>query len=313
MSHTATCDLLGEHGHDDPAPARSTARRDDTAERRQANRAVAVSAVGLVVTGALELALAVVTGSVALLADALHNLSDVASSAIVFIGFRVSKRKPSPSYPYGYERAEDLAGLGIALLIWASAALAGVESYRKLVGQQPTTLVGLGMAGAALGIVGNQLVARYKLTVGRRIHSAALVVDAKHSWLDAISSLGALVGLGLVAVGQRWGDPLAGFAVTAFIVHVGWEVTRDMARHLMDGVDPDELTAARAAATTVPGVTEASAKGRWTGRSLHLEVDYTVDAGLPLSAVERIGRQVETAVLDAVPAARQVRRTPHPR
>ena len=140
-----------------------------------------MSAVGLVVTGALELALAVVTGSVALLADALHNLSDVASSAIVFIGFRVSKRPPSAAYPYGYERAEDLAGLGIALLIWASAALAGIESYRKLVGQQPTSLVGLGMAGAALGIVGNQLVARYKLVVGRRIHSAALVADAKHS------------------------------------------------------------------------------------------------------------------------------------
>ena len=94
MSHTATCDLLGQHGHEDPVPARSTGRRDDASERRQANRAVAVSAVGLVVTGALELALAVVTGSVALLADALHNLSDVASSAIVFIGFRVSKRPP---------------------------------------------------------------------------------------------------------------------------------------------------------------------------------------------------------------------------
>src|SRR6266516_2794214 len=169
MNHTATCDLLGTHT-DPPAapqPQPQRQRRDDTADRHAANRAVAVSALGLAATGL-----------VALLADALHNLSDVSSSAIVFVGFRVSKRPPSPAYPYGYQRAEDLAGLAVTLLIWSSAVVAGVESWRKLTGERPTTLVGLGIAGAALGIVGNQLVARYKLGVGRRIHSAPLVADA---------------------------------------------------------------------------------------------------------------------------------------
>lgn len=315
MSHTATCDLLGEHTHGHlprpqaAAPPRPQ-RRDDAAERHAANRAVAVSAVGLAATGVVEIVVALVTGSVALLADALHNLSDVSSSAIVFVGFRVSKRPPTPAYPYGYERAEDLAGLAVAVLIWASAALAGYESWRKLTGQQPTTLVGLGIAGAALGILGNQLVARYKLVVGRRIHSATLVADAKHSWLDALSSAGALVGLVLVALGHRWGDPVAGFAVTAFILHVGWQVTGDLARRLMDSLDPDDLHAARHAAAGVAGVRVLGVRGRWMGRSLLLEVDVAADPDQPFAAADRACRQVERAVLEAVPHASQARCTP---
>ncbi|MBV8347264.1 MAG: cation transporter [Mycolicibacterium sp.] len=93
---------------------------DDAHERRQANRAIAVSALGLALTGVIELALAVLTGSVGLLGDALHNLSDVSTSLVVFVGFRVSKHPPSQRYPYGFDRfdrAEDLAGIGVAAVI----------------------------------------------------------------------------------------------------------------------------------------------------------------------------------------------------
>src|SRR6202046_656368 len=107
--------------------------RDDAKDRQEANRAVAVSAVGLAVTGLVELLLAVLTGSVGLLGDAIHNLSDVSTSAVVFLGFRLSRRPPTEEYPYGLERAEDLAGIGIAVVIWASAAFAGFESVHKLI------------------------------------------------------------------------------------------------------------------------------------------------------------------------------------
>jgi cation diffusion facilitator family transporter len=123
-------------------------RHDEAAHRRDANRAVGVSAIGLALTGGIELGLAIFTGSVALLGDALHNLSDVSTSAVVFLGFRISKRRPTTAYPYGYERAEDLAGLGVALVIWGSAVFAGVESYFKLIGNAGTSHVGIGMAGA---------------------------------------------------------------------------------------------------------------------------------------------------------------------
>ncbi len=285
----------------DPTP-----RHDEAGHRREANRAVAVSAIGLAMTGGLELILAIFTGSVALLGDALHNLSDVSTSAVVFLGFRISKRPPTAGYPYGYERAEDLAGLGVALVIWLSAVLAGYQSYLKFVRNAGTSHLTIGIAGAAIGIIGNQLVARYKGRVGRRIQSATLQADAKHSWLDALSSLGALVGLVIVATGRRWGDPIAGFVVTLFIVQVGFTVTREIVHHLMDGVDPTDIAAARDAALRVDGVQDVAVRARWMGRSLALEVEGRLGPETSLDKAESVGQQVVAAVHDAVPAARRV-------
>ena len=291
-------------GQRDPAAAFPlTHTRDDAAERRQANRAVAVSAVGLGVTGLVELLIAVVTGSVGLLGDAIHNLSDVSTSAVVFLGFRLSRRPPTERYPYGLERAEDLAEVGIAVVIWASAAFAGWQSVRKLIEHGHTTHVAAGIAGAALGIIGNQVVARYKLTVGKRINSATLLADARHSWLDALSSAGALAGLVAVALGQSWGDPVAGLAVTAFICHVGYEVTADVLHRLADGVDPDVITRAEAAAGSVPGVIHAHARARWTGRTLRVEVEGWVDPGLTVQDADALGRLVADQISRQLPEA----------
>jgi cation diffusion facilitator family transporter len=284
---------------------------EEAEHRHAANRAVGVSAVGLALTGGIELVLALVTGSVGLLGDALHNLSDVSTSAVVFLGFRISRKPATERYPYGYERAEDLAGLGVALVIWLSAVFAGVESYRKLIHHGGTTHLSLGMAGAVLGVVGNQAVARYKGRIGRRIHSVTLLADARHSWLDALSSVGALAGLIAVALGYRWGDPVAGFAVTLFIVHVGYEVTTEIAHHLLDGVEPDHVRNARAAAESVPGVRRVSVRGRWMGRSLVFDVDGELDADTALLDADLIGAQVIEAVHDAVDETRIVRWSAH--
>jgi cation diffusion facilitator family transporter len=283
---------------------------DEARDRAEANRAVAVSALGLALTGGIELVLALYTGSVALLGDSLHNLADVSTSAVLFVGFRVSKRPPSRSFPYGYERAEDLAGLGIALVIWASAALAGWQSYEKLVSRAGTSHLGAGMAAAVLGMVGNLAVSRYKARVARRIQSVTLQAEATHSWLDVISSLGALIGLVAVAAGHPWGDPVAGGFVTLFICRVGWEVTSQIARHLMDGVEPEHLLAAEAAARSVVGVRSVKARGRWTGRSLWLELEGELPPDTTLESAQRVGDDVVAAVHRAISAARRVYWTP---
>jgi cation diffusion facilitator family transporter len=222
------------------------------------------------------------------------------------VGFRFSRRPASPSHPYGYERAEDIAGLGVALVIWASAVFAGVVSVHKLTGHGRTSHLGLGMAAAAIGIAGNQIVARYKGRIGTRIQSATLVADARHSWLDALSSAGALVGLVGVAGGLPWADAVAGVLVTGFIVHVGYEVTKELLQHLMDGVDPDLLAVAEQAALGVAGVAHAHVRARWIGRTLLVEVEGFVAAGTTIEAGEAVGRRVEEAVAVAVPAARAV-------
>ena len=277
--------------------------RDDAGDRRAANRAVAVSAIGLGATGLVELLLAVLTGSVGLLGDAIHNLSDVSTSAVVFLGFRLSRRPATERYPYGLERAEDLAGIGIAVVIWASAVFAGYESIRKLLVHGSTTHVGAGIAGAIIGIVGNVAVARYKLVIGRRINSATLVADARHSWLDALSSAGALAGLIAVASGQSWGDPVAGLAITVVICHVGYEVTRDVVHRLADGVDPEVISTAEAAAGSVPGVIHAHARARWTGRTLRVEIEGWVDPELPARDADELGRLVADRISRDLPQA----------
>jgi cation diffusion facilitator family transporter len=288
----------------DPFPPGT--RRDDSGDRREANRAVGTSAVGLALTGLFELALALLSGSVGLLGDALHNLSDVSTSAVVFLGFRLSRRPSTDTHPYGWERAEDLAGLGVALVIWASALFAGAVSVHKLLEHGRTGDLGLAMAAAAVGIVGNQVVARYKLRVGRRIRSATLVADGKHSWLDAMSSAGALLGLAGVATGLRWADAVAGLLVTAFIAHVGWEVTGDLLEHLMDGVEPGILASAVSATETVPSVSHAHARARWTGRSLVIEVEGYLNPRTALIDAQLLSGQVEAAVARAVPEATAV-------
>jgi cation diffusion facilitator family transporter len=295
--------IIGMHvisGVRDPAASFPIARDvDDRAEGKRANRAVAVSAGGLALTGVIELVIALFSGSVALLGDALHNLSDVSTSALVFVGFRASRKAATERYPYGFERAEDVAGIGVAVVIWASAVVAGAESVAKLVGHGATHHLGWGVAAAVVGIAGNQLVALYKLVVGRRIQSATMIADAKHSWLDALSSAGALLGLIGVAVGWSWADAIAGLFVTGFICHVGWEVTRDIAHRLLDVVTTAEATAAETA-----GVVHAHARARWTGRTLRVEVEAWVDPTTAVGDADRIGRLVGDELAIRLPEMR---------
>jgi len=302
--------LLAEGTSWDPYPPARHA--GDGADRRDAHRALGVSAAGLALAGFVELAIAMLTGSVGLLGDALHNLSDVSTSALVFLGFRISRRNATPSFPYGWERAEDIAGLGVAVVIWASAVFAAVVSVHKLTEHGRTTHVALGIVAALIGVLGNQVVARYKRTVGRRIQSATLLADAQHSWLDALSSAGALLGLVGVGAGLRWADGVAGLVVTGFIVHVGYEVTGEIVRHLMDGADASVLAAAERAATGVPGVAHAHVRARWMGRSLLVEIEGFVAPRMSVGDADALGRAVEDAVSTAVPEARAVQWSPRP-
>ena len=279
---------------------------DEVEHRRAANRALAFSAVVLAAAGGVELLAALFTHSVGLLGDALHNLSDVSTSALVFFGFRVSRRPATSRFPYGYQRAEDIAGLGVAAVIWGSAALAGWESYQKLINHGGTDHLAIGMAAAVMGIAANRVVAAYKGRVGTRIQSTTLLADARHSWLDALSSLGALLGLIAVALGAAWGDAVAGFAVTLFIIHVGWEVTSELVHHLMDGVDPHIITDAVAAAKLVPDVSDAQARARWSGRTLTIDTDIWLDPTLGLADATHIAEAVQLATFSHVDAARIV-------
>jgi cation diffusion facilitator family transporter len=195
--------------------------------------------------------------------------------------------------------------------VWGSARFAGYVSVHKLIEGGHTTHLSLGVVAAAVGIVGNQLVARDKQRVGKHIQSVTLLADAQHSWLDALASLGALLGLVGVAAGLRWADAVAGLIVTAFIIHVGWAVSTDLGAHLMDSVDPDVLTRAEAAALTVPEVEHIHARARWIGRSLVVDVDGFISPTVTVEVAEVIGRRVQNAIVAAVPETTAVLWSPH--
>ncbi len=285
----------------------------DEVNRAKAVRAIVFSSLGLLATSSLELFVVVLSGSVALLSDALHNLGDVFTTVGVYLGFRASRKVATRRYPYGYGRAEDLAGIVIVAAIWSSAVLAGWQSYDKLVSGRGTSHLPLGMAAAVIGIVGNQLVARYKLKVGREIKSAPLIVDARHSMLDAVASAGALLGLIGVALGFRAADPLAGFAIALLIVRIGVEATRDVVSRLMDANDEEVGKGVLAAIDRIPAVKAVSdLRVRWLGRQVEVRMRVHLPATMSFSEAHDISHQVERAVLDELPDAREVTIEPVP-
>ena len=278
-------------------------RRSDEAEARdrqsrtKAMRAILISSGGLTLTSLLELIIALVSGSVALLADALHNLGDVFTTVGIYFGFRMSRRAASSRYPYGYGRAEDLAGVVVVAAIWVSAGIAFFQSYEKLISGRPTTELGFGMAAAVIGIVGNQIVARYKSRVGRQINSAPLIVDAKHSLLDSAASAGALVGLIGVALGVPQADPIAGFAIGLLIVHIGLDATKEVAERLMDANDEEVVTSVERAAAAVVGVERVhDVRARWLGREVEIRLAIELAPDLSLREANAISDQVERGV-----------------
>lgn len=289
------------------AAAPESAYKRDQRHRAKAMRAILTSSAGLTVTSLLELVVALVSGSVALLADSLHNLGDVFTTVGIYFGFRMSRREATARFPYGYGRSEDLAGVVVVAAIWISAGVAFYQSYEKIVSGSPTTDLTLGMGAAVIGIVGNQIVARYKSRVGREINSAPLIVDAKHSLLDSAASAGALIGLVGVAFGFPQADPIAGFAIGLLIVHIGIDATKEVAERLMDANDVDVTKAAETLAIAVPGVEAVSdVRARWLGREVEVRMAVTLAPHLPLRDASAICSQVERRVRSELPEARDV-------
>src|SRR6266849_2509268 len=183
-------------------------------------RAVQISTAGMLLVALIQFAIATIGGSAGLFADALHNLGDVFTTVALWIAFVVSNRAANQRYTYGYYRSEDLAGIFIVLVIIASATGSAVESIQKLISGNIPTHIYLSMAAALVGVVGNELLAQYKISVGKRINSIALTADGQHSRIDGLTSLAAFAGLVGVKLGFPLADPIAGIVITIVILTV---------------------------------------------------------------------------------------------
>jgi cation diffusion facilitator family transporter len=275
----------------------------DLLTHRRAVRAIWVSVAGLGATAALQLIIVMISGSAALYADALHNLGDVLGTGSLWVALRMSRRAASDEFPYGWGRAEDLAGLLIVLAIAVSAGLAGWDSITALLGEgHEVTNLGLAFTAALVGVIGNEGVALYKIRVGRQINSIALVADGQHARTDGLASAAAALGITGVWLGFPLTDPLAGLAITLAIVWILVGVGRDVLRRLMDAVEPELLPRIRQIVATVDGVEDVhDIRARYVGRSLAVQLNAEASPVLTLRDAHDLGEKIRHRLVHEIP------------
>ena len=265
-------------------------------------RAVKISLVVLGVTAIAQLIMVLTTGSVALLADTIHNFSDALTAIPLWIAFALSRRPANRRYTYGYGRAEDLAGVFIVAMIALSSILAAYESIRRLIDPQPISHAWVVAAAGLIGFAGNELVALYRIRVGRKIGSAALVADGMHARTDGFTSLAVVIGAIGVMAGFPLADPIVGLLITVAILAVLRGAARDIYRRLMDAVDPGLVAAAEAALRDVPGVLSVdSVQLRWIGHRMRAETTLTVDDTLSVVQAHAIADEAYHHLIHRVP------------
>jgi len=323
MTHTATCHEYSHarphgHGHDHEHPKglrgmvaevfaphshdAADSIDDALASSAAGIRTVKIGLIALGITAAIQVAIVIVSGSVALAADAIHNFSDALTAVPLWIAFALGIRTATRRYTYGYGRAEDLAGLFVVAMIAGSAVIAGYEAVQRLI--HPAAIDHLGWVAAAglIGFAGNELVAVYRIRVGRRIGSTALVADGLHARTDGFTSLAVLLGAGGVALGYPIADPLIGLVITIAILAVLRTAVRDVFRRLLDGVDPALVDAAESTLAARPGVRAVrSVRLRWIGHQLHADAELDIDPRLSLADAHRIAHDAEHELTHAVP------------
>jgi cation diffusion facilitator family transporter len=268
----------------------------------QGVRATWISLTLLAATAVAQTIVVILTGSVALLADTIHNFTDALTAIPLLIAFRLGRRPANHRYTYGYHRAEDVAGLAIVTMIAVSAIFAGIEAIDRL--RYPTRLdhVWVVLIAGVIGFLGNEAVAIYRMRVGRAIGSAALVADGVHARADGLTSLGVVVGAVGVLAGVPLADAIVGLVITLAIGYTLVTAARTVLRRMLDGIDLPTMRLIEAAAAAVPGVEHVTdARARWLGHQLRAELAIDVSPDISVGAGHDIAEHVREALLREVP------------
>ncbi len=268
----------------------------------QGIRAVKISLVLLMLTALAQLVVVWFSGSVALLADTIHNFSDALTALPLWFAFVLGRRAATKRFNYGYGRAEDLAGLFVVAMIALSTVVAAWQALDRLFNPREVDhVLWVGIAGL-VGFAGNEVVAVYRMRVGRRIGSAALVADGYHARTDGFTSLAVVLGAVGVSLGWRWADPVVGLLIAVAIASVLVAAARDVLRRLLDAVDPALVDRAEAALKAHPDVQSVTrVRLRWIGHELHADAELTIDPALTLTAAHRLAHDAEHRLTHAVP------------
>jgi cation diffusion facilitator family transporter len=271
-------------------------------------RVVKLSLLGLRLTAVLQLLVVFFSGSVALLADTIHNFADASTAIPLWLAFSIGRRAANRRYTHGYGRAEDLAGVFVVLMIAGSSLIAAWESVQKLLHPEPITNLGWVALAGLLGFAGNELVAQYRIRGGHRIGSVALVADGYHARTDGFTSLAVLLGAGGVWLGFPQADPVVGLGITVAIQLVLKDAAVQVWHRLMDAVDPEMVRCAEEAARQAEGVEGVTdVRARWLGHNIVADAQIVADCELTLTEAHAVAERARHAMLHAVPKLADVR------
>ena len=278
------------HRHTLPDPTITTTEKG--------SRAVLWSFAALFATAALQAVVVLFTGSIGLLADTIHNLGDAGTAIPLWVAFRLARKKPSDRFTYGYGRVEDLAGVIVVAVILASAIAAAAESIHRFVAPVPVRHLWAVAAASAVGFLGNEAVAVYRVRIGKEIGSAALEADGRHAHADALTSLAVLLGAGGVWIGYPMADPAVGLVISVIILRIVWQTGKEVFLRLLDGSDPAVAVEIRKTASAVPGVMDVSdVRVRWAGHRMYAEVNLAVEGNRSVNEGHAIAKEVRHRML----------------
>lgn len=263
--------------------------------------AVKWSFIILMITFLFQVVIVIFTGSVALLADTIHNLGDAVTAIPLGIAFLFALREPSKKFTYGFGRVEDLAGIIIVMIILFSAIVAGYQAVDRIIHPLPIRNIWAVIVASIIGFIGNEAVALFRIKVGKEIGSAALVADGYHARIDGFTSLAVLFGAIGVIIGFPLADPIIGLLITLTILKIVWDSVKKVFTRLLDGVESEYIDEIRHSLTHVKGIKEVlNIKARWSGHQLLAEVYIRVDSNINVIEAHSIIEEVEHEIMDHI-------------
>ncbi len=256
----------------------------------------------------LKVVAGTITGSVALLSEAVHSSIDLIASIVAFISVRKADEPADAEHPYGHEKIENLAAMIEGVLILVGSGVIAFEAIRHLVVGSTVSHIGFGIAVVALSIAVNLIVSTHLHRRARETQSAALEADATHLRTDMATSLGVLVGLALVSItGADWLDPAVALLLAAAIVREGFKILSRSSRVLVDEALPaDELDAISAEIRAfgpqgVAGFHKLRARRAGARRYVDLHVQFV--AGTTLEQAHETAHRLQDAIATRIPGA----------
>ncbi len=260
------------------------------------------SFIALIATALFQVVIVIATGSVALLADTIHNFADAATAIPLAIAFMFAKRKPNKRFNYGYGRVEDLAGVVVVFIILFSALFAGYQAIQRFFHPQPITHLKALACASVIGFLGNEGVALFRIKVGKQIGSAALIADGYHARTDGWTSLAVLVGAMGAWLGFPLADPIIGLLISVAIFYIVFDSAKSIFMRMLDGVDAEVLEQIEHAVGHVAGVVRlGSTKARWSGHRLLVEISITVACEVSVGQGHKIANEVREELFGHLP------------